>query len=259
MSSIAQVESTAAQSAYETKQAQRKNETQETNSAEKKYKVGGKTIGEPKLSEKAAKYYEELKKKYSNMDFILVSADKKEQAKSQAGNYANANRMVVLIDEEKIEKMAEDEDYRKQYEGIISNAANQLPALKSSLASSSANVKTYGIQVNDNGTSSFFAVIDKSLAAQKERIEKKAAEKKEAAKAAAKKEKAEKAEEKAAEKAEQKNKADKTAAESDTVTITANSMEELLKKIDDYVYGYMSDSVQTDAEKMVGQSIDYLA
>ncbi|MDE6927051.1 MAG: hypothetical protein K2P59_17705, partial [Acetatifactor sp.] len=30
----------------------------------------GKTIGQPKLSDKAAKYYEELKKKFSNMDFI---------------------------------------------------------------------------------------------------------------------------------------------------------------------------------------------
>ena len=33
-------------------------------------KVTGKTVGEPKLSEKAAKYYEQLKKKYANMDFF---------------------------------------------------------------------------------------------------------------------------------------------------------------------------------------------
>ena len=46
-------------------------------------KVSGKTIGNPKLSDEASKYYEQLKKKYSNMDFILVSKDKKEQAKSQ--------------------------------------------------------------------------------------------------------------------------------------------------------------------------------
>ena len=41
--------------------------------------------------------------------------------------------------------------------------------------------------------------------------------------------------------------------------ITANSVEELLKKIDDYVYGFLSDSVQTEAERMLGQSIDYHA
>ena len=75
--------------------------------------------------------------------------------------------MVVLIDEEKIEKMAEDEEFRKQYESIISSAATKLPSLQKSLASSSAKVKTYGIQVNDGGNASFFAVIDKSLAAQR--------------------------------------------------------------------------------------------
>ena len=34
--------------------------------------TNGKTIGDPQLSEKAQKYYEQLKKKFSNMDFILV-------------------------------------------------------------------------------------------------------------------------------------------------------------------------------------------
>ncbi len=43
----------------------------------KKTKVGGAVIGTPELSDKAKKYYEQLKKKYSNMDFILVSKDKK--------------------------------------------------------------------------------------------------------------------------------------------------------------------------------------
>ena len=33
----------------------------------------GKTIGEPKLSDEAAKYYDQLKSKFGNMDFILVS------------------------------------------------------------------------------------------------------------------------------------------------------------------------------------------
>ena len=58
------------------------------------------------------------------MDFILVSADKKEEAQANAAQYANANHTVVLIDTDKIEKMAEDEAYRKKYEGIISGAAD---------------------------------------------------------------------------------------------------------------------------------------
>ena len=114
-------------------------------------------------SEKASKYYEQLKKKYSNMNFILVSEDQKENAKANAAGYANSNNMVVLIDENKIERMASDENYRKQYEGIIGNAASGLSQLKSSLSTSGADVKGYGMQVNDGGTASFFAVLKKTV------------------------------------------------------------------------------------------------
>ena len=45
----------------------------------------GKTIGNAKLSEEGAKYYQELKKKYSNMDFILVSKEQKANAQASSG------------------------------------------------------------------------------------------------------------------------------------------------------------------------------
>lgn len=95
--------------------------------------------------------------------------------------------MVVLIDEDKVERMAEDENYRKQYEAIIANAASGISRLKSSLESSGANVKGFGMQVNDGGTATYFAVLEESSAAQRERIEKKAAKKKAEKKAAEKK------------------------------------------------------------------------
>ena len=72
----------------------------------------GKTIGKPELSEKAQKYYEQLKKKYGDMDFILVEPKLKEQAEANAAAYASPNKTVVLIDSDKIERMAEDEEYR---------------------------------------------------------------------------------------------------------------------------------------------------
>ena len=102
------------------------NKADKTDRTGKTGTVTGRTIGNPKLSEKAAKYYEELKRKYSNMDFILVSKEQKANAQANAASYANGNKMVVLIDEEKIERMATDENYRKQYEGIIKNAASGL-------------------------------------------------------------------------------------------------------------------------------------
>lgn len=213
----------------------------------------GKTIGQPKLSDKAAKYYEELKKKFSNMDFILVSADQKETAKAQAGSYANPVKTVVLIDEEKLEKMADDESYRAQYEGIIRKASSGLNQLKKSLGSNSS-VKGFGMQINDNGTASFFAVVDKSLAAQRERISKKSAEKKENSKKEAKK--AEK--EKQAEELDERRKSDKTGGkDGDYVTVTASSVDELKKRVDDVLYTAWSDSVRTDQERQWGQNIDF--
>ena len=228
----------------------------DSSSVKKTRVTHGKTIGEPKLSESAQKYYEKLKKKYSNLDFILVSSDMKEQAEANAGRYADKNRTVVLIDEEKIERMAADEDYRKQYEGIINNATKQLSQIKDSLGLNAGKVKTYGIKVDDGGNASFFAVIDKSYAAQRDRIEKKAEQK------AADKKKAEKAaEEKRMEEARTQKAKDKDKTgkydEEDTVTVTADSVEELLKKINDVIFRQMSDSTRTVQEQQVGQKFDF--
>ena len=92
---------------------------------------GQKEIGNPKLSEKAQKYYDQLKKKFSNMDFILVSADKKEEAQANMSKYGNSNRLVVLIDDEKIERMAEDLAYREKYEKVLRGATTQFTQMKS--------------------------------------------------------------------------------------------------------------------------------
>ena len=229
-----------------------KSETTKTDETSGKKKVSGQTIGNPQLSEKASKYYEQLKKKYSNMNFILVSEDQKENAKANAAGYANSNNMVVLIDEDKIERMASDENYRKQYEGIIANAASGISQLASSLSATGANVKGFGMQVNDNGTASYFAVLEKSSAAQKERIEKKAAEKKEAKKAAEKK----KNEERLEKKRKETGDVDDT-DNTETVTVTASSIEELLEKIKDQEQLFLSDTVRTPQEKNVGQNVDF--
>ncbi len=251
MGTVSQVENTTA--AYEAVENAKKAQTKDTQDV-KKTAVSGRTIGEPKLSEKAAKYYDKLRKQYGNMDFILVSSDMKETAKAQAGRYANANRMVVLIDEEKIERMAEDENYRKQYEGIISNAAVRMPQLASSLQSK--NVKTFGMQVNDGGKASFFAVMDKSFTAQRKRIEQMRDKKTVDKKAAAKKDAKKAAEDKRADQLAEKRKAE-AAEDEDTITVTASSIDELLRKIDDVMYANMSDNIWTEQEKMVGQGFDF--
>jgi len=151
--------------------------TKEADKTTKKSKVSGRTIGDPVLSDKAQKYYEKLKAKYSNMDFILVSPEKKEEAESKKGMYQSSKELLVLIDSDKIEKMAEDEEYRAKYEGILNNAASRLNQMKDSLGSKADSVSSFGMTFDDHGNASFFAVVDKSLASQRERI----ADKKEAA------------------------------------------------------------------------------
>lgn len=249
-------------------------ETGETKEAKSTDKVKesasyGRTIGEPKLSKEAAKYYEKLKQKYGNYDFILVSEDQKQNAQANAAKYANSSKTVVLIDEDKIEKMATDENYRKKYENILSGASTQLQQLKTSMEKSGTDVQGYGMQVNDGGTASFFAVLKKSSSDQKARIEK-GAEKKKAQKQAEKKATEKKAAEKKAEKKKEHSKLEKSkssssnktddidyADDTETVTITANSIEELMKKIEDYSYAQKSDNVQTSQEKMIGQHVDF--
>lgn len=239
--------------------------TKEMDKTAKKSKVSGRTIGDPVLSDKAKKYYEQLKAKYSNMDFILVSPEQKEEAESKKGMYQSSKELIVLIDSDKIEKMAEDEEYRAKYEEILSNATSQLSQMKDSLGSKADSVSSFGMTFDVNGNASFFAVVDKSLAAQKERI----ADKKEAAaeekKKAQKKTQEKRAEERKADRADKNKKmdsADKTnskekSSDADKVTVSASSWEELLKKIDNVIYESRADSVLTKEEKAVGQSFDY--
>ncbi len=206
--------------------------------------ITGRTIGDVKLSDEAAKYYEELKEKYSNMEFILVSKDMKEQAQAQAASFANPTKMVVLIDEEKIEKMATDENFRAQYESVIANAAAQMSELGSQLGSGNySNVTAYGIQLNDDGTTSFFAVLDEQLEASKERLEKQLEKKADERKA----------EQKEADRERLEN---LTSGEGKKI-VTASSVEELLVKIQDAAFEARSNNVLSEQEKLVGQKFDF--
>ncbi len=210
---------------------------------EKLNDVKGRTIGEPKLSDKALKYYEQLKKKYSNMEFVLVSPDKKAEVERNKGMYASNKELLVLIDSDKIERMAEDEEYRKKYEGILSNATSQVEMMKRQLGTNANQVSSIGMSFDDHGNASFFAVVDKSLATQRERIAAKREENREAKRAEAKK-------------AEKENEAEKL-DKSHKVTVTAKSWDELLRKIDKVVMSDGADSMLTKGERNIGQNFDF--
>ena len=227
----------------------------------------GKTVGEPKLSKEAEEYYNQLKTKYGQYDFVLVSSDEKENARANAGKYANNIKTVVLIDEEKIEKMVTDSNYRKQYEGILSGATQQINKIKATAAKNGANLKGVVMQVNDDGTASYFAALKKTSDAQKTRIEKQSEEKKADKKAEQKKKEKKLKEKQEIEKLKEKReleklkekKAEKSETENreEVVTLSSDSLDGLLKKIEEYGFNERSNSVLTDSEKQIGQNIDF--
>lgn len=240
----------------------------------------GTVIGDVSLSKEASDYYDKLKAKFGGMDFILVSKDQKAAVQANVSRYGNAKKTVVLIDDEKLERMATDKDYREKYEGLISMAQNQLASMKNELSSSGAAIKNFGMSVNEDGSTNFFAVMEKSSKQQAERIEKKREEKaqakKEAKKADAKKAKEKKAEEKAeAKKAEKKEKEEKLkegrlSQDDEDVEVkgqgrghrsytelTSSSLEDLVSAVRNAAYAQSEGSVQTAAEKVVGGSIDF--
>ncbi len=218
----------------------------------KKTYTGGRTVGKPQLSEKAAKYYEQLKEKYGDMEFVLVSKDRMEEVKKNAAAYGSANKTVVLIDDEKIERMANDEEYRKKYEGLIEKGRQQMKSMAEKLGPNES-VKGFGMQVNDDGTLSYFAAMEKSSKAMNEKLAEKRAEKKAEAKAADKKAQKERALERLQEKRSEKPNFDPDSVE----TVSADSVEALLDKISELDFSKRADSILTESEKQVGSSIDY--
>jgi hypothetical protein len=197
------------------------------------------------------------------MEFITVSKDMKAQVQQNAAAYGNANKMVVLIDEEKLERMATDESFRKKYEGIIASSQSKMMQAKMGLSSSGSNVKNFGMSVDSNGKESFFATVGKSQDLQKKRIEKKAAEKKEQ-KIKEKKKAEKKAQEDRINKAKD-SKAEKAKDKDDTniyeeeefEIIEANSLDDLLSKVQTYSYNNAASRVMTDTERAVGTRVDF--
>ncbi len=223
-------------------------------------------VGNPKLSKKALDYYEQLKAKYSDMDFVLVSKDMKENAEK----YVTGDKDVVLIDESTVEKMANDEDYREKQEGVIDDARDRLQKIADELVNAQDGagkaVTGFGVHINADGTTTFFAVMAKAnqaIVSRANDIRAKSRENEKVAMEAAAKRKAEKkfAEQRLAEKTQ--NKADAVEKKGYTkpveVKVEADNVEDLLKKINDTYLSWKMDDVQTEEEKNIGQTIDFTA
>ena len=206
----------------------------------------GTVVGDVKLSDKAKEYYAKLKEKFHGMDFILVSKDMKDKVESNAGLYGNSSKPVVLIDDEKIERMANDPEYAKKYEGIISSSLEKLNAARNSLTASGASIKNFGMSVDENGKTSFFAVLEKaSDAADKIRQKKLAEHKEEAAK-----------EKKKAEKEDRRERMEKIReGRKEYIEFRSDSLDDLIDRVSEYAFGKSENAAI--AKEGIGQTIDF--
>ena len=195
------------------KNAQGAKNTKKTDKSDKTDKAANNN--NVQLSEKAKKLLDELKKTYSNMDFVIADYETDEEAAELLSR--GSKEYSVLIDPETLESMAADEETKNKYIGILEDSVNQLKDVKEQLKEDGDNdVTRVGISIGKDGQVSFFAeMMEGAGERQKEFIEKTREANKEA-----RTEREKKAQEELA--AQERTK---------KTTVTASSIEELLEKI----------------------------
>ena len=145
-------------------------------------KAGGTEEGKkaPALSKAAQNLLKELKKTYSNMDFIVADFETDEEAASLMSR--GTAEYSALFTPEELEKMAADEDVKNKNMKILDGAVSKLDEMKTKLGDKADDVTRIGISFGNDGEVSFFAELEKNSEKQRERIEKQREDKKDAAK-----------------------------------------------------------------------------
>lgn len=146
----------------------------------KKANASGEGKKAPTLSKAAQNLLKELKKTYSNMDFIVADFETDEEAASLMSR--GTAEYSALFTPEELEKMAADEDVKNKNMKILDGAVSKLDEMKTKLGDKADDVTRIGISFGDDGEVSFFAELEKNSEKQRERIEKQREDKKDAAK-----------------------------------------------------------------------------
>ncbi len=196
----------------------KKEETKETAG------TGISRTNEAKLSSKAQEFLKNLRKQYGDYDIFIGNSTDDLKSLVKSGN----KEFSVVFSSAELERMAGDPKYANEKLHCMEQAVKMSREINEKYGfeqafgkggTTSAEIAKIGIVFHDDGTTSFFAELEKSSAKQRERIENAREEKR-----AGKKE-----EEKRAEKEMQGYL--KSNTDTKRITVEANSMEELLEKI----------------------------
>ncbi len=203
------------------------------------------SIGEAGLSKGAQALLEKLRKSYSDMDFMVADFDKGDNAKDILSR--GTKEVSVIFSSSELEKMASDEKYEKEYMERVQGALRMSEQINREFGftsafgekSGSGEINKIGISFNSDGTTSFFAELEKSSARQREHIEKVREEKR------------------AARKEQEKERLENRYLREDTgvkrTVVQAGSMEELLEKIRSVDW----DSVKAENRPQSGGRFDF--
>lgn len=133
-------------------------------------------VGETQLSEKAQTLLKKLRDTYGNMDFFVADFGKGDNVKdflSKAGK-----EFSVILTVEELEKMASDKKYEKEYMDKVQGARRMSEQINKEYGvtsvgevASRTKVRKIGISINEDGTTTFFAELEKSGQQQREWIE----------------------------------------------------------------------------------------
>ena len=187
------------------------NQTRKTDSTKKTDK------NPVQLSSRAKALLQELKKTYNNMDFMVADYESDEEAASYLSR--GTKEYSVLIDAEELERMAADDDVKKQNLSLLDDAVGKLDEVKDQLGDHKDEVVRMGISIGKDGEMSFFAELEKAGERQKEFVDKIRADKKEAA------------EKSQADKTDPRHPQQYKYEHSKRTTVYASTAEELLDKI----------------------------
>lgn len=193
------------------------------------------------LSDKAKALLQELKKTYNNADFYVAEYETDEEAAEYLSR--GSKDYSVLIDPEELERMANDEEVKKQNLSLLDESLNKLSEMKEELKETGREdeVVTLGVNIGKDGKVSYFAELEKAGERQKEFVDKIVEDKKEAAKEA---------------EAEKTGKPqDKYNYEhSKRATVSADSVEDLLEQIKNFNW----DNVKEETTiPMPGRNFDF--
>ena len=183
---------------------------------------------------------ENLRGSRNDMDFMVADFENGDNAKDILAQ--SDKEYTVIFLKEEMEKMASDPKYYAEKMHSIEGALRMSDEINAQFGFESAFGKTngnadadtkitkFGISFNSDGTTTFFAQLEKSSASQKEYLEKLQ-------------------EKKAAEKKEAKKKEQTKQIEVRKTTVQANSKEELLDKIKNIDW----DSIKPEENKIGGK------